>query len=195
MRRTLLCLFPLFLFTSVLIAQEVPKVEVFGGYSYLNLDTSGRSDRLNFNGFDTNVTLNVNRHWGVEGDFAGHFQGHCDQAFAITPDVLCKDLSYMVGPKLSFRTGRINPFTHVLFGGDTFAVSNSAGDFTFSTTQTRWAMAAGGGMDFTVTPRISVRAGQFDYYMTNHNNFAFPYAPQNNFRVSTGIVFKFGSSR
>src|SRR6266496_6531464 len=114
MRRALLCLITLLLLTSSLIAQDVPKVEVFGGYSYLNLDTNGLTDRLNFNGFDTNVTFNVNRYWGVEGDFAGYFQGTCDQGVAITPNVLCKDLSYMAGPKVSFRNKRINPFAHVL---------------------------------------------------------------------------------
>lgn len=196
MRRVLVCLIPIVLLVSSVYAQEVPRVELFGGYSYLNLDTSGRTDRLNFNGFDTNVTFNVNRHLGVEVDFAGHFQSPCDQGVAIQANNRCAEWAYMAGPKVSFRKERLTPFAHVLFGGDTFSNSNSqGGEFTFTASQTRWAMATGGGLDFIVSPRISVRVAQFDYFMTNHNliigNFVDP-GHQNHFRISTGVVFKFG---
>jgi outer membrane immunogenic protein len=194
MRRVLLCLIPIVVLVSSVHAQEVPRVELFGGYSYLNLDTTGRTNRLNFNGFDTNVTFNVNRHLGVEVDFAGHFQTPCDQGIAIQANNRCADWAYMAGPKVSFRKKRFSPFAHVLFGGDRFSNTNLTGGG-FTTSQTSWSMAAGGGLDFTVSPRISVRVAQFDYFMTNHDliigNFVDP-GHQNHFRISTGIVFKFG---
>jgi opacity protein-like surface antigen len=194
MRRVLVCLIPIILLVSSVHAQEVPRVELFGGYSYLNLDTTGRTDRLNFNGFDTNVTFNVNRHFGLEADFAGHFQSPCDQGIAIQANNRCAVWAYMAGPKVSFHNQRFSPFAHVLFGGDRFSNTNlTAGGFT--TSQTSWSMAAGGGVDFTVSPRISIRLGQFDYFMTNHDliigNFTDP-GHQNHFRISTGVVFKFG---
>jgi opacity protein-like surface antigen len=205
MRRALLFLGTVLTTVPFLAAQEAPKVEIFGGYSYLNVDTEGLTDRLNFNGFDSNVTLNLSRNLGIEGDFAGHFQGNCadlnasanqalqDSGIAIDTNIRCRDFAYMVGPKVSFRTRRLTPFAHALFGGDSFAVSASAPDFSASVSQTRWSMAAGGGVDFSLSPRVSVRAAQFDYFLTNHSGF-FGGTHQNHFRVSGGIVFKFGKS-
>ena len=76
--------------------QEYPRAEVFGGYSYLHIDTQGVTgatldaicnDALgqgtcppgsfqvhtNFNGWNGEVQANVNRWAGVAADFSGHY--------------------------------------------------------------------------------------------------------------------------
>ena len=92
MRRTVLvCL----LLTSISLAgQEVPRVEVFGGYSYLHVDTNGASasslNQLcstltlgncpfmfqvhpNFNGWNAAAQINLSPWLGVKADFSGHY--------------------------------------------------------------------------------------------------------------------------
>jgi hypothetical protein len=185
-------------------AQEAPKAEVFGGYSYLNVDTEGLTNRLNFNGFDVNATYYANRYFGIEGDFAGHFQGNCadsngivnqilqDNGIAFSTNIRCRDFALMGGPKVAYRTGKFTAFGHALFGADSVAISATVPDLSVSVSQMRWSMATGGGVDWSVSRRYAIRVAQFDYFLTNHNGF-FGGTHQNHFRVSAGIVFKFGN--
>jgi hypothetical protein len=52
-------------------------------------------------------------------------------------------------------------------------------------------MAAGGGLDLTLTRHLAIRLVQTDYLLTllpNQSN-----DHQNNFRFSTGVLFRFGN--
>jgi opacity protein-like surface antigen len=81
-------------FSTVAVSQEVPKVEIFGGYSYLHLDTNGASSStLNqicntttggncpfifqihpgFNGWNAAGQLNFNSWFGITADISGHY--------------------------------------------------------------------------------------------------------------------------
>lgn len=186
-------------------AQDVPRVEVFGGYSYQNFDVSalsplglpGVGDRLGLNGWDASADVNFNRWIGVEADLGGHYKGDCEGVSGLT----CKNLSFMGGPRFTYRIGKITAFAHGLFGGDTASasinVSNLAAgapDVSASLSNTSFALAAGGGVDYAVTDRISVRLGQADYFLTRHLN-DIGVANQNNLRISAGIVFTFGGTR
>ena len=163
--------------------QDVPRAEVFGGYSYLNFDTVGVTNRLNMNGWEASATFNLNRWVGVEADFSGHYKGNCGGITGLT----CKDLAFMGGPRFTYRKDRITAFAHGLFGGD----NGSLGVFNVSVSDTPFAWAAGGGVDYAITKTISIRMGQVDYFMTRHLN-DLGLANQNNIRVSAGIVFTFG---
>lgn len=188
-------------------AQDAPRVEVFGGYSYLNADFSNvapilnqlgflsASNRLSLNGWDASLNVNLDRGFGLEADFSGHYRGDCEGVNSVT----CKDLSFMGGPRFSYRIGKITAFTHGLFGGDTASASVGGSvvgisDISLSASNTSFALAAGGGLDYAVTNRISIRLGQADYFLTRHfNDVGIP--SQNNFRVAAGIVFTFGGER
>src|SRR5213596_2891209 len=64
-----LCLLPL-----AAMAQDTPKAEVFGGYSYLRVnELSGLGIGLNLNGWNGSVTGNVNDWFGVKADFSGQY--------------------------------------------------------------------------------------------------------------------------
>jgi len=179
--------------------QEAPRVEIFGGYSYLNFDfstpTKGLVDRESFNGWEASATFNVNRWLGLEGDFSGHYKGDCLNVSGLT----CKDYSFMGGPRFAYRRGKATVFAHGLFGGDHLSGSFSG----FSISHTAFALAAGGGIDYAVTKHISIRIGEVDYLMTRHA--AQDFIPllsglnlpghENNVRVSAGVVFTFGGTR
>ena len=173
-------------------------MEVFGGYSYLSGDVSalqqlglsGVGDRLSLNGWDASANINFNRWVGVEADLSGHYKGDCEGLSGLT----CKDLAFMGGPRFTYRIGKITAFGHGLFGDDTLSASTNVSDVSVSASNTSFALATGGGVDYAVTNRISVRLGQADYFLTRHfNDIGAP--NQNNFRVSAGIVFTFGGTR
>lgn len=85
------------LFVSLAFAQQdFPRAEVFGGYSYLHIDTQGVTGssldaecnalfgagtcppgtfqvHSGFNGWNAAAQVNANRLWGVKADFSGHY--------------------------------------------------------------------------------------------------------------------------
>ncbi len=185
----------LFFFCSPAFGQEVPRVEIFGGYSYLNYDlkanttpTNGDLSRESFNGWEASATVNLNRWFGLEGDLSGHYKSP-GNGFGAS-GLVCKDFSFMGGPRFAYRKGKATIFTHVLFGADHGSGTVVYPGGSFSPSDTPFAMAAGGGFDYAVRKHISIRIGQVDYFMTRH--FLTELATQNNFRVSAGVVFTFG---
>lgn len=171
-----------FLFAVVIViglcgsafGQDVPRAELFGGYSYLNLDTNGLSSRQSANGWEATVTGNFNRRIGVEGDFSGYYKTYFD--------VGIHDYGFLAGPRINFRPA----FIHALIGGDHLSA--------LSVSQDSFAGAFGGGVEWPVSRRWAVRTSA-DYVFTRHNIFGGPSFTQNNIRASVGIVFRFASAR
>src|ERR1039457_6674685 len=57
-----------------LLAQDqTPRVEVFGGYSYVSVDTGPSTSRKGLNGWNGQLDLNLNRWLGLTGDFGGYY--------------------------------------------------------------------------------------------------------------------------
>ncbi len=158
-----------------LLAQdEFPRVQVFGGYSYLSVDTSGASSRQSLNGWNAQGNINVNRWLGFTGDFGGYY----GSPFHVS----VHDYSFVFGPTLTYRAEHVAPFFHALFGGNHAGASAAGG----SGGDTAFAMAIGGGLDIPIKSHFAVRIAQADWLRTQHAN-----RDQNNVRVSTGIVFNF----
>jgi len=174
-------------------AQDMPKAEVFGGYSYLHVSDQGAT--ANFNGGSGSLSYDPNSWLGIVGDFGGyHWSDSGVDANVIT---------YLFGPKIAFRSGKITPFVQALFGGAHLSGSGSGGsggtdvrvrpEATFggsgSASENAFAMALGGGLDWNATPHIGVRLIQAEYLLTKFNDGA--NNRQNNVRVSAGVVFRF----
>ena len=165
-------------------AQEAyPKAEVFGGYSYFRLDDPVSLIDLNLHGWNASVSGNVNNWLGIVGDFSGHYGG--PEAFGIgVPFLDVNTHSFMVGPRLSYRSERVTPFAHFLIG----ATRGSTGLFGVSFSRNALSGAIGGGLDLRVSRNFAVRVIQADYLMTRFFD-----ERQNNMRLSAGIVFLLGN--
>ncbi len=165
-------------------AQEIPKIDTSFNYSYVraNPATSGFGG-FNLNGGSASAAYNF-RDWlsGV-AEFGGY---HVGSANGVNVD--SNMTTYLFGPRVTYRRSRLSPFAHVLFG----PAHAGSGVFATSNSHTAFATALGGGVDWKVRDRFSIRPVQFDYLLThfpeitNGNN-----QTQNNLRVSTGIVFHF----
>jgi len=173
------------LFGAAAQAQDVPKFAVFAGYSYVraNPATSG-IDSFSMNGGSASIAYNANHWFSAVADFGGY---HTNNILGTGVDGTLS--TYLFGPLISYRhDSRMTPFGQVLFG-----VAHIAGDngLAFSTSNNSFAMAIGGGVDFKVSHRFSIRPAQLDYLLTHFNEFATGAQNQNNLRVSTGVVFHF----
>jgi opacity protein-like surface antigen len=177
----------LFALSSVVFGQEFRRAEVFGGYSYMNVDTEGLGDRVSAHGWAASLTVNVNRWLGVTADFSGHYKPNCGSVSGVT----CRDYSYLFGPKLSYRIADSKAvlFAYGLVGGHNLG----AGYAGLTASQDSLAFAVGGGFDYAMTRNISIRVAQVDYLFTRHLQ-TLGGTHQNNIRVAAGVVFAFGGA-
>ena len=182
----------------------VPKVELFLGYSYIRaVPTLAEGNRLMWlNGGSASIAFNLNRYLGIVGDFGG-FDDSQIRLSTSSPAVV-KDSSgnlytYLFGPRLSFRGSRLTPFVQALFGGarasDVTLSGCTTGPCTLLPTENQFAMTAGGGLDLRVHHRFAIRIVQAEYLMTRFDDFnTGKSASQNDIRLSSGIVFRFGGA-
>jgi len=223
MRKALLVALAVMMCGFYAVAQDYPKAEVFGGFSLLHVDTEGATNasaaaftgvagttiKIWYPVWEVAEQYNFTKMLGVKADFSGNYGTPLSVPGVSTPSA--RTYTFLGGPVFSFRHDRITPFAHALFGGnhvsvDSFTVTGEGGFFSPAFSETAFAMALGGGVDWKLTHHFSVRLGQFDYLYTNHCLSAppgffdigtgqcllgVPGAPadhQNNFRFSTGIV-------
>jgi opacity protein-like surface antigen len=178
-------------------AQDYPKAEIFGGYNYASSDVTSPG-RTNLHGWNGAATANINRWFGVKADFSGlygsksvgNILGAPCPPFCNAVNVRTHIHTFLFGPQLSYRTDKFTPFAHALFGVGRTSVSIAvpvAGlpGLNFGLSDTNFAMALGGGVDYNFRRRLAWRVGA-DYLQTR----SFGSTP-GNFRVSTGIVYHF----
>jgi outer membrane protein OmpA-like peptidoglycan-associated protein len=184
---------------------DTPKAELFVGYSYLQaVPKLADGNRLVWlNGGSASVAYNLNRHWGIVGDVGDYtnseirFQGASGATFNVD-DADGGVISYLFGPRLSFRHDRVTPFVQALFGGahaSEVTLSNCALNCTLLPTQNTFAWTGGGGLDVTVHRHFAIRIIQAEYLMTRFQDYSSgTTASQNDMRLSAGLVFRFGGN-
>ncbi len=216
MVKNLLWMITLLCCPLTLLAQEVPRVEVFTGYSYLRASDS-RSQRVNQNGWDLSVAANFSRSFSIVADLSNHY-GIKGDVFdpatgAFSPiGTGGKGFSFLFGPRASYRgVSSLTPFAHMLFGGmrasklvfNSTSSEGTGGGFGIVAgplcnslycvvPATSFAMAFGGGLDVKATDRIWIRPFQADYVRAEITTGYGTVATQNDLRISAGIVFRFG---
>jgi hypothetical protein len=178
------------LFLGIASAQNGPAIDVFGGYSYLNFNVPSSSEttsgRLALNGWGFSASIGLFHHLSAEADLSGHQLGDCSGV----PGLNCSNFSYMFGPRFTIgdRSSRITGFVHGLAGRDRMDIPESSSS---TVSDTSVAFAGGGGIDYWMFRHVGIQLGPADFVYTNHLH-ADSVPSQDNFRVSGGIVFRFG---
>jgi opacity protein-like surface antigen len=197
MEKVALCVF--FLLTP-LVAQDryvtdrptpavsSPVVEASVGYTYLGLDTPSQK-RIGLRGVDANAFVDFNPRWGIM----------LDSSYARAGNVLGTGhggnvLSVLCGPVFyPLDLGKTRIFVHTMAG---VSLVNSAvpvqGTYYLGGTLTRFSYAVGGGVERTVTGPLAIRIGAV-YLRTTFANSTAALHFQNNIRITTGIVYRFGT--
>lgn len=184
-------------------AQLMPKSEVSVGYTYSSMDQNlsfGSTGHLNSNGWNTGGTFFMNNYLGLEANIAGVSGDVSGQLGLAGGSVSEKHYTFVFGPRVQFGHGGINPYVHGLFGLDRETLSMSVTGFSTSASGNAFATALGGGVEFGLAKHLGLTTGA-DYLLTRHG---LPgslatlvgtsgTATQNNFRVSAGLSFRFGS--
>ncbi|MGA7216837.1 MAG: outer membrane beta-barrel protein [Candidatus Sulfotelmatobacter sp.] len=227
-RFTVAAFVSIFLICSFGFAQDTtPKVQVFAGYSLLHLDTVGMTSatiefallqpantltlRTNLNGWSGEAQYNANRWFGVAADIGGEYGGPVTANSGATTGVPNgNSYSFLAGPVLTYRKKpHVTPYVHAVFGWNRASLSASTVKGPINTVPTNaenytgFVMALGGGLDYKLTQRFSLRLAQLDWFHTsvNFNKFygnAFSSdqfqgfsTHQDNLRFSTGVVVRF----
>jgi outer membrane immunogenic protein len=177
----------LFMWGGAAYAQETPnKIDIFAGYSYVRANpgpTSG--DSFSLNGGSASVSYHI-RDW-VSGvaDFGGYTNGNI-----LGTGVDGTLSTYLFGPRFSYRSyHRFKPFAETLFG--VAHAGASIGGGAVGSTQNSFALVIGGGVDYRISSRLSLRPLQVDYLLTRFGEGTGNGQTQNNLRASTGIVIHF----
>lgn len=156
-------------------AQDVPRAQVFAGYSYLYFDGNplGLPNSKSLNGYTFSPAFNITHRFGIVAEISGQY----------SPTVNFRDLAF--GGQALFPHGKMLFFVHgLLFDARTFvSIGAGAGN-------TSRAFIGGGGMDYPLSPRFSWRTLEVDYVRSNLFN-----TGQNNVRLSTGIVYNWKTIR
>ena len=183
--RVVLSLFTfLFIFGAGVYAQDVPKVDIFAGYSYVreNPATTGARS-FNLNGGSASIAYNAN-HWlsGV-ADFGGYTNGNI-----LKTNVSGTLSTYLFGPRVSYRHfDRVTPFAQVLFGvahANTNFLGASGSDNAFG-------MTVGGGVDYNLSRNLAVSPLQVVYLLTRISYTGNSALSQHTLRASAGFDFSF----
>lgn len=175
LKKTLCSMCLVFLSLLPAVAQDVPKAEVFGGYSWAG---------ANFHGWNASVTGNITKRFGIVADFSSHYGSELEGSILVKKYAH----SFLFGPRFSFRRGkRVTPFVYALLGATRFQESATINGQKLSDSDTGFSSALGGGLDVKVNDRVAIRAFQIDYFRPNFFGEA-----HNRGRLAFGVVLHLG---
>jgi opacity protein-like surface antigen len=170
---------------ALAMAEEAPKAEFFGGYSYYrcNPESININGSCDLNGWIGSFTLNATKWIGGVGEISGNYGsvGNADKG---------KVASFLFGPRVFIRRNeKVTPFFHAL-AGNTYMYAK-AGRVNLIKINTL-TLAFGGGIDLKVSKNMAVRPFQVDYVTFDPKDKPSPTDRMHNFRFAAGIVFRLG---
>ena len=162
----------------------VPRYEVGAGYSYVLFNPGGSFGAFDNHGGMGSFAFNASRYLGLVAEFTEY---NFDRSVGGT-SVRGSWNTWLFGPRLNLRLDYFVPFVEFLVGG-----SHGDPQLTGTSTQNAFALAGGGGVDVVLSKNVAWRFAQIDYLMTNFSGVNLGgNARQDNLRLSTGIVIRFG---
>lgn len=190
MRKVLILFLPfLFLLTVFSAPKAYSQVELYGGYSHLELTGAPSNIGSSSNGWAGSAYLHLLGPWGVEADYSDHYGVSPRPTLTSSGNLYyVPGFTELYGPRFTLALPKIHPFVHALFG----TVHGKAGvppPFLRipPVTQTALGLGFGGGINLKATQHIWVRLIQVDYIRAQFTNNA-----QNDTRISAGLVFRLG---
>jgi opacity protein-like surface antigen len=154
-------------------AGDAPKMELFGGYSYLREDFLEKNFPL---GWNVSLAANVTPSLGLVADVGGHYQTEEGIDFSIH--------NFLGGLRFSYRLDSVTPYAEALMG--VTRASASAGDESESSRD--FSVQGGAGLGFPVSDRLAIRAG------VDFRKLYFEGGSSQEIRVGIGLSFGFGGT-
>lgn len=112
MKKHIAVMAAILLFTVAAVAQDVPKVETFLGYTYTRANSASDVPAFSANGGSGQFVANFGRWLSGVADVGAVYNGniggyHLNSTFT----------NYLFGPRVSIRKSRVTPYFQMLFGG------------------------------------------------------------------------------
>ncbi len=147
--------------------------DVFAGYSYTHAGEAG------LNGWGLAGSLPFRGEWSFVADISGHYGSFAGADLG--------QLAFMGGARWRARSGRrLSPFAEGLVGGARTSTSVVAGDTSIEDADTDWGFGLGGGLDYRIGERWSVRGLVHLRVLWGEG------ATDEDPRISVGAVYRFG---
>ena len=196
------------------IAQEYPKAELTLDYSYLHFaPAQAYTKNHSLNGGGGAFVYNLANHFGIKADLQGYNSSTSTFTIPASPSlpsgangsVSGNMFTYLFGPQLKFRGQHVQLLLDALGGaahsnvyGNAFKtlcqpIAGACSGASASPSNNGAAMMFGGGLDFPINQRVSIRGAELDYLLTRFGNFfTQSNANQNSFRYLGGLNINFG---
>lgn len=160
-----------------------PQLELAGTYSFIRANAANSGGGFNLNGGSLSLAYSVRDRFSAIADVGAYrFSG-------LPLGINSTMYTYLFGPRIMLsKSSRAMPFAQILLGGGRLNASSSG----IAAGENAFAIAIGGGLDVPFRSHFTVRVVQADYLMTRFANVSGSPATQNNFRVSAGVVIRFG---
>lgn len=146
-------------------------------------------EREGFNGFEAFVKGNISRYVGLKGSYSFHRKSFdiVGPTAATSFDVDANLHQFLGGVEFkdNAKETKVKPFAHVLAGVAHARADVSNALVSFDESETGFAAAVGGGVDFRLSDRVDLRAIQFDYNPNRDNG-----QTSHNFRIGIGLIFR-----
>ena len=169
-------------------AQTASRADLALGYTYIHSNAPPDGcGCFHFNGGSVSASWKLNSWWRIAGQFSAAHAGNISSS-TLSPTIT----TYLIGPRYKLMKGshRVVPFGNVLLGAAHVSDGYFPNGSSSSASATAFAMAAGGGVDISVGKHIAIRPIEADYLFTHFPNAVNNH--QNNFSLTSGIVFRFG---
>jgi hypothetical protein len=180
--------FLLFIASIAAAQEETPKAEIFGGYSLMH------ERHLNLNGFAAEYEHNFNGKFGIVGEFGFGRRSVSTPPSSASPSR--DEFLAMIGPRIGYRGDTVRIFFQGLFGGMRMKLKGvpPADGIVIQKPFTDLATSFGGGIDFSITNKVSVRPVQLEWLRwRTPETTADGTLWLNQLRYSAGVVFKLGN--
>jgi hypothetical protein len=154
-----------------------PTLQAYGGYSLLRPrlpESVGNGDRSlkelgefslnNVLGWNAGATWKVSPSIGITADISGYYRSLDTEIDGVPLQGRARIHAFLFGPQYSGKGDRVQPFARILAGVGRLYAEGTVDTDHVEESSTAFAASLGGGLDFVVNSRLSVRAVQFDYF-------------------------------
>ncbi len=179
-----------------------PKVEIFFGYAYANVNLGAEAavfhpSGQNYNGVQSDLKMNLSKHVGLLMDLGGEYgSSTIRDPLGYEPKLNITHIQYLLGPEFATRRQKVDVFAHTLIGFTCASLNELKGyspgvyadypDYVALVHSTSLAFGVGGGIEKNWRDFVAVRVIEVDYIPAHANG-----NWQSTIRAATGMTVRF----
>lgn len=189
MHRTMFLTGLLILLSLPTAAQNLSRVDVFGGYNYTNTHSSN-GDTSNYSGWSADAAVYPSNWFGLAANFGRSASSEFTDSTGTQNAAKSSATRYLFGPRFRLSSSRFTPFIEILVGGVSRSNLVGSNGAILVAAQKSFGVLAGGGLDVKLTSHIAIRPINVGLLSTWFSPGAGIHNSQDDVTISSGIVFR-----